>query len=244
MKTGWNTLIVAGVVLALLTSQVIAQPGGGPGRPHGRGMGFGPQARGPMGPGGGGLWCPLGPGAGPGGMLGPLAWWLDLTEEQVGQIRDIYEQARTDANEAGAAVAKAGQTLREAVTEGAGEEQIRAAAEALGTAIGNQAVLHAKTQASARAVLTEEQLKDMGKIKDKMSQRGRGAQGAGLGGPLGGRWGARPHGPGPGGRPAGDGPAPLEQMFKAADADKDGVLTLEELQAFQDAARGGRPLRR
>jgi Spy/CpxP family protein refolding chaperone len=249
MKTGWKILFVTGAVLAVLSSQALAQPGWGPGRPRGRGMGFGPQARGPVGRGGGGLWCPLGPGMGAGRMLGPLAWRLDLTDEQMEKIRDIHQQARADANEAEKAVADAREALHKAVTEGAGEEQIRAAAAALGTAIGNQAALHAKTRASVQAVLTEGQRKEMEKIREEIPPRGRGARGPGFGGPPGGRRGARPQAPGPrgprpGGRPAGDGTSPLEQIFKAADADKDGVLTMKELQAFQEQTRGNRPLRR
>ncbi len=178
MRTRGSLLIVGGVVLALVSSQVVAQPGNGwgPGPRHAAGPGAGivPHAPGPMGPGlgmggpGGGcaFCCPLGPA--PGGLL-RLGWWLDLTEEQTKQIKTIYDKAQTDANTAADAVAKARDTLHKAVVTGATEAQVQAAATALGTAIGNQAALAAKTLASAKAVLTDEQRKELEKIQTKMT---------------------------------------------------------------------------
>jgi Spy/CpxP family protein refolding chaperone len=172
--------------------------------------------------------------------LGAIAWWLDLTEEQKAQIRKIRDEAKTDAEAAEKAVADARGALHDAVIGGAAEEQIRAAATTLGQAIGNQAVLHAKTLAVAKAVLTDEQRKEFDKVVAKLpGLRQSIPHGPGPFCP----WAdpndpnqvAQPpmHGPGLGG------PIPLEQMFKAADTNKDGKLTMEELQAFHKAARGG-----
>ena len=178
MKTRCSFLMVVGVVFALTSSQVLAQPGSGwgPGPRHAAGPQAGaiPHAPGPMGPGmgmggpGGGcvFCCPLGPA--PGGLL-RLGWWLDLTEEQAKQIEAIYDKAQVDANTAADAVTSARDALHKAVTGGATEVQVRAAAIALGTAIGNQAALAAKTLASAKAVLTDEQHKELEKIQTKMA---------------------------------------------------------------------------
>jgi len=115
MKTGWKSLIVAGVVLIILSGQVMAQPwGGGPGQ--GRGMGWRSQ-----GPGSAGT-EPMGPGApqSPGDVSGPAgrrpldrgAWApgaagqrpfprasldrLNLTEEQRDRIRDILTEEQAE----------------------------------------------------------------------------------------------------------------------------------------------------
>ena len=205
MKTGRKSLIVVGAVVALLSSQVMAQPwGGGPGRGprHAAGPGGGlvPHTPGPMGSGGGcPFCCPLG--QGPGAIQG-LAWWLDLTEDQTKQINAIHAKVQADANTAAEAVVNARDALHKAVTTGATEEQIRSAATTLGTAIGNQAALQAKTLASAKAVLTEEQRKELDKIQQKLAPpRHRAGPMAGNG--VGGGWGGGPHGPnqGAGGPP-------------------------------------------
>jgi len=239
MKTGWKTVVVVMAVLVLVGGLVIAGPGGGPGWGRGpahargpgmgpgmgMGMGMGPQGIGPMGP----------PHS---NALGAIGAWLDLTDEQKTQIREIQEQARKDAEAAQDAVADARDALHEAVVGGATEAEIRAAATTLGEAIGNQAALHAKTAAAAKAVLTEEQRKEFDKIRTKLPGMRQ----------------SIPHGPGPFcpwvddtgpiarprmNRPGfGGGPLPVEEMFKAADTDKDGKLTLEELQAFRDSRRG------
>lgn len=259
MKTKWTSLIVGGAVLALLSSQVMAQPwGGGPGRGRGagRGQGMGMMAGRPgamrqgMGPGGDGVCpfglepgagrqfdCPIGPGQGAG--FGRLAGRLELTDEQKTAIQGIFEQAQPEVQAAREAVAAARNALQEAVKSGAAEEQIRAAGSALGTAIGNQAAVHARTQAAAKAVLTAEQVQELDKIRETLPQGGGRMQSRGMGPGF---------GPGRAVQPPADGPATvgatrLEAMFEAADADKDGLLSLEELQTFHGTMRGGRPFR-
>lgn len=241
MKTGWKAIMVAAVVLALVGGLVIAGPGGpgwGRGPAHGRGpgMGMGPG----MGPGMGmGMGGPMGPAHS--NALGAIGAWLNLTDEQKTQIRQIQEQGKTDAEAAQKAVDDARGALHDAVIGGAAEADIRAAATALGEAIGNQAVLHAKTVAAAKAVLTDEQRKKFDEMRAKLPGLRQ----------------AIPHGPGPfcpwvdpndpnqaAQAPMhspgfGGGVIPMEQMFRAADTNNDGKLTMEELQAFHGAARGG-----
>ena len=120
MKTGWKLLMVAGV-LALVSSQVLAQPwrggpGWGPGpaqragRPNWPGMGLRPYGPGPMGlggpRGGPGTWRPpeagqRGRGAwsplerGQAGIPGLFAGRLGLTDEQKQKIRTITDEARS-----------------------------------------------------------------------------------------------------------------------------------------------------
>ncbi len=239
MKTRWQVLIVAGAVVVLLGSQVIGQVAGrgqgwGPGPMHraggpgqgGMGLGTIPHAGGPRGLGCGVFCCPFGPAHS--SVLGPAAWSLNLTEAQIRQIRAIYDQARADANSVEQAVANARIALHEAIVSGATEAQVRAAATALGTAIGNQATLHAKTIAAAKAVLTDEQRKDLEAIPGKTATLQHNTQAANPAGPAQ----TTPHGSGQGAVMS------LDQMFNAADTNKDGTLTLDELKAFQGKMGG------
>jgi len=238
MKTGWKSLMVAGAVLVILSSLVTAQTiKGEPGKDAGSDE---PAVKpGPKGPGEPGGWIPV------------LAWWLDLTEEQVEQMKAIVEEAQPEAEEAAAVVAAAQAALHEAVAEGAGEEEIRVAAAALGTVIGDQAVLRAQTLASIKALLTEEQLKDFDKIKTKLPQlaqliynpKFRGADGKSPKSQPQDKTGKTPKDKGDtGGKlPADDGATALLKIFKAADANKDGALTMKELQAFLAAGKGDQP---
>lgn len=239
MKTRSRVLMVAGVVVVLLGGMVLGQGAGrgqgwGPGPMHraggpnqgGMGMGTIPHAGGPMGPGACVFCCPFGPAHS--SVLGPVAWSLNLTAEQVKQIRSIYDQARADANSVELTVAKARIALHQAVIGGASEVQIRAAATTLGTAIGNQATLHAKTLAAAKAVLTDDQRKEFESLPGKMATLQHSAQASNpvITGPSAAR------GPGAGGVMS------LDQMFNAADTNKDGTLTLDELQALQGKMGG------
>ncbi len=239
MKTRWKVLMVAGAVIVLLGSQVFGQGAGrgqgwGPGPMHraggpgqgGMGLGAIPHAGGPRGLGCGVFCCPFGPAHS--SVLGPAAWSLNLTEAQIRQIRAIYDQARADANSVEQAVANARIALHEAIVGGATEAQVRAAATALGTAVGNQAALHAKTIAAAKAVLTDEQRKELEAIPGKMATLQHSAQQSNA--VITGQSATR--GPGSGGVMT------LEQMFTTADTNKDGALTLAELKAFQGKMGG------
>lgn len=244
MKTRWKVLIVAGAAIALLGSQVIGQgPGGGQGwgpgpahragNPNQAGLSAVPHRGGPMGPGGGVFCCPFGPAHS--SVLGPMAWSLNLTDDQIKQIRGIYNQARTDANAVEQAVVTATIGLQDAVTSGATEAQVRAAATTLGAALGNQAALHAKILTAVKAVLTEEQRKELDKIPGKMSTLQHNAQGQSSAGAAG-QGGTVPHSGSI--AQASGGSMTLDQMFKDADTNKDGMLSLDELNAFQSKTGG------
>ena len=238
MKMGWKSLVAAGAVLVLLSSLVMAQSTkGDPGKDTGSDKpAVKAETKTPGDPGG---WIPV------------LAWWLDLTKEQVAQMNAVVEEARVEIKEGAEVIAAAQAALHEAVAGGAGEEEIRVAATALGTVIGDQAVLHAQTLASLKAVLTKEQLKDFDKIKTKLPQLAQLMHKAKSTGPSEKPSKSQPKDEtgktpidkkGAGDKvPADDKAAALMKIFKAADANKDGMLTMKELQAFLGAGKGDQP---
>jgi Spy/CpxP family protein refolding chaperone len=153
MKMGWKSAVVTGTILVV---GGLALAGMGVGRSAGSqmmGKGLGHRA------------------AASAGQRHPfrwIAWWLDLTPKQIEQVQDILEQAKPDAQAAAVATAGARRALREAVMGDATNLKIRAAAAVLGQAIGNEAVLRAKTLTAVKGVLTAEQQKEFDKILTKL----------------------------------------------------------------------------
>jgi len=294
MKTGKRTLrIGVATILLLCGTAAMAQPGGGR-----RSWGGGPG-----GPGRGGRPARA-------GMLGIMSHRLDLTEEQTEKIADITREGRIEARETSQAVAEARKAFGEVVRDGADEEQIRSAADALGKALAAQAIHQSTTRASIREVLTEEQREQLKEAKERgarfqgrrggqgrgmESPRRRGRRGMGRGCPMcsmerpgrAGRPQVGARGPqgrrpmadeggrrrgrfsdsrGPEGRferpnwddnegaarrrgrggqmgkpgPQGAGPVFLDRMFERADANDDGMLSKDEIEAFRDKAPRGR----
>jgi Spy/CpxP family protein refolding chaperone len=183
----------------------------------------------------------------PGGMFKPFAWPLGLTEEQTRQVDNILEGAKPDAVAADKAVTEAQGILHQAVITGAADEQIQAAAKTLGEALSKQAVLHAKMLTAAKAVLTADQREQLDQIQARQSHSAQGTRG-----PNDGRW-TVPHrqgasntmASGPAHQVVSDGPAPREhmsvdQVFKAADTNQDGVLTQQEFQGLHDTMKAAR----
>ena len=158
MKIRHGTLRVAAAsILMLGTVTLAASPVGTRGRerrgPRGRGTGAGPELR---------------------RLLGAISHRLDLTDEQAEKIRDIVEETRKGADIAREALAEARKTLHDAVASGAAEEQIRSSAEALGEALGSQAILRGKLLASVREVLTDEQHERLERLQERVGPlRGR-----------------------------------------------------------------------
>ncbi len=158
MKTGKRTLRISVATLLLVCgTAAIARPGGGR-----RGWGAGPG----------------GPGRGDrparAGMLGVMGHRLDLTEEQTEKIADISREARIEAKETSQAVAEARKAFGEVARDGADEEEIRGAADALGRALAAQAIHQSKTRSSIREVLTEEQRAQLKEARERGARfRGR-----------------------------------------------------------------------
>lgn len=174
MKTGYRTAMIVAAIVVTLSAQALAQPrdwgrGPWPGRPGGPGMMRGTR------PFGG----PVGTGPGGPGLWGAALPRLDLSSEQKEKIRDIMADSRTDAQKAREAVGDAQRALQDAVADGAGEEQIHAAADKLAQALAHEAVLRSKAMTSVRNVLTEEQAAQMERFKERAGQfreRMRGGQ--------------------------------------------------------------------
>jgi hypothetical protein len=213
MKTKWTILVVAGVVLMLLSGQVLAQPrGGGAGRGRGmaRGQGMGPRAA----QSGSGAWCPLGadqPGQGAWcplglgrlGTSGRLARRLGLTDDQAQKIRVVLDKARSEAMA----------SIKEVLTEEqAGQfEQMRPRGQRLS----------GQSAAGGRGV-----------GQGQRFQGGTNRPDAGAVPPAGGR-NANP------GQLRNRNAPSIEQIFDRADADQDGALTREELRAFRETMGRG-----
>ncbi|MHC4264622.1 MAG: Spy/CpxP family protein refolding chaperone [Planctomycetota bacterium] len=185
MKTTAKITIFLALFILVAGSIALAQPGRrGSGRWH-----RGPADANAPGPRGFDQWAAprqgshgqfgsRGQGFGPGPQKGPgrefpmlhLLRRLDLTEEQQKQVKTILDNNRKGAKAADKTVGEAMQAVHKAVMDEAGEEAIRKAAAEAGTALGNQAVLKAQTAASVKGVLTEEQVKRLETIKEKMQK--------------------------------------------------------------------------
>lgn len=241
MKTKWTILIVAGAILMLLGSQVLAQPwGGGRGRGQWAARGQGLQPRGARV--GTGAWCPLG--VGPLGINRLFAPRLGLTDDQIQKIRAIVDKAQSEVKA----------SIHEVLTEEQVRqfEQMRERAAQPGAWMRGPGLQNRPNgrgggrfqqgmgwgdQAGLRGRRFQDQ--PFGRSR-RMGQGQRFQRGAGQPGAV-----AVPpadaNGPGP------DSPQfrnrnvpPIEQMFDRADADHDGTLTKEELRAFRESARPGR----
>jgi Spy/CpxP family protein refolding chaperone len=165
-------------------------------------------------------------------MLGRILHRLDLTDEQSEQIKAIQEASKEKTKDAGKAIAEAAKALHEAASQEVNEAGIRAAATAVGNALGDRAVLRATTMASIKKVLTAEQLEKLEELRAKMKERA-------------GRFRKRMGDPkscdgfsrrrGRGSRPRRG--LNVEKLFETKDTNKDGKLTKEELQAGDDKER-------
>jgi len=110
-----------------------------------------------------------------GGRLRARAKELDLTDEQKAEIREIVKSHAEEIKAAKEAVEAKRQALRDLVrADKVDESAIRKAADELGTAIGNGAVLRAKVRAEIREVLTEEQRAKADEMQAEPRKRGEG----------------------------------------------------------------------
>jgi Spy/CpxP family protein refolding chaperone len=100
------------------------------------------------------------------GRLLELRSELDLTTEQRHQVRDILVDHRAEIATAVKPVVEKRRALREAtLAANVDETAIRTAANDLGKAIGDAAVIGAKVKAEVRAVLTPEQQKKLDEFR-------------------------------------------------------------------------------
>jgi periplasmic protein CpxP/Spy len=137
-----RTFIIVGLIAALAGGSAVATAQSPQSGPRGQGTGPGPR-RGP----------------GPGGPLADLGLrGIELTDAQREQLKGIMESHRPEMQKAGEAVRDAHRSLAEATqAQPVNEDAIRAAATAVGTATGNDAVLRAKLRSEVFAILTAEQ---------------------------------------------------------------------------------------
>lgn len=100
------------------------------------------------------------------GRLLELRSELDLTTEQRNKIRDVITSHKAEIATAIKPVVEKRRALREAtLATNVDETAIRAAANDLGRAIGDAAVVGAKVKAEVRAVLTPEQQKKLDEFR-------------------------------------------------------------------------------
>jgi Spy/CpxP family protein refolding chaperone len=171
MNTRTKIMVLVGMLAIVLWSgSVFAEPQDGQDGPPGNA----PRAGGPGMPGmrpmQGGPGMMQGPG-GQDGIIGAIMHKLDLTDEQREKIETIMDENHAKTRAAQRAVEKARKALEEAVSGGADEQAIRKAATTLGTAIGDEAVLKAKTMKDIKAVLTPDQIKKLDELKTEIKSR-------------------------------------------------------------------------
>jgi len=246
MNTKWTTWIFAGMVLSVLSSQVVAQPwqGGagrrrGPDREQGMGMGAmadrpGPMRQG-MGPGGRTGWSPRG--WGQVGLAGPFARRLGLTDDQVQKIRDILDKSRS----------KTMASIKEVLTEEQVKqlEQMRERAARPGPRMRGPASQDGPGTPFQRGQGRGAQMGPRGQGPSGPPFFGGRGTGRGMGPQRGRNQSDAAVQPPAGGRGAGPAPSwnrgesPIEQRFDEADTNKDGALTREEIRAFHRTTGAG-----
>ena len=225
-KVQKTNAVVASVALLLgawvfaASDQAYGRPESGPGRMRHRAPGPGMHMR-----------------------LGRVLRRLDLTEEQIEQVKPIMESARQGADASRETMNQARAALAEAVTKAANEATIRAAATDLGNAIADEAVKKSATMASVRGLLTEEQLTELDELlterkehREEFGKDGRGSRRQqGMRGERGGL--SRRHGR-QGGRGSGRDEGPnIDRLFERLDSDGDGTLSREELEGLSQGPR-------
>lgn len=197
-------VILVGLIIVCISVPVIARPmdrhGRGAGRMYG---GFG-EARG-------------GPAMKTGCVVGrilKLKEELGLSDSQVEQLEALKGEIKEQMKTSREAVKAKREALQEAIKAGAEESAVRAAADELGKALGDQAVLRVSTKAKIDGILTEDQ---KSKLKELKGRRAKGKSKAG-------EFAKGRKGPG---MKAGD----PEAVFAKIDSDGDGTISLEEFKA-------------
>ena len=161
--------------MAILAAPLLAVEGEGRGRGQGgpRGSQFqGGGGRGPGGPGRGMQGGPRGKGDVMSGIpVLRMLRTLKLTEKQQAQVKTITEKAQGQLKENQKAVMTANMNLHKAVIAEAAPERIRNAANAIGKAMGDEAVTKVAVVKEVKALLTPEQLEKLKDVQKKMAER-------------------------------------------------------------------------
>ena len=145
--------IAAGLVAALAAGGAVTfAQGPGPGGPGPRG---GAHGRGPR--------ADL-------GLRG-----VQLTDTQRDQVRSMMESHRTEREAVGKALREAHRAFADAVRSG-DEAAIRSRSTAIGNAMADEAILHAKVRAEVQALLTPEQQQQLKEREAERQQRMRGRE--------------------------------------------------------------------
>lgn len=239
MNAKWTSWMVAGTLLAALSTQALAQPWNGQNRgPRMGRMNRGPTAVRPqMGRANPGAWRPMG--NAPGGyrlessaFTGRCARRLGLTDEQVQRIRSVMDEARSRTLAA----------IKEVLTEEQARqfEMMCPRASQFGRPGRGSAMQGDSMAPAGRRGFRQGRGRGARMNADGWQPLGRG---------RGVRWGDRPAFQGDqrddaapsSAAPRGNRPLPLlEQRFDEADANHDGALTREEIRAFHDSVAPGR----
>lgn len=152
---------------------------------------------------------------------------LGLSDGQVGQLKAVRDDVRVQYVANTEAVRAQKDALQDAVQSGASETDIRAAADAIGKALGEQAVLRVKTKARVDGVLTDEQKAKLEELKNQRTGRGKGFRGR-----DGRRMDARREGRRGFTRARGAGSA-----FARIDTNEDGIISLDEFTTHMEQMR-------
>lgn len=106
---------------------------------------------------------------------------LDLSDEQVEQLEAVHDEHQPKLKEAQQAAKEKHEALRDAVEAGEEEAAIRAAAEAVGNAMGEHAVLQVAVRNKVDSILTEEQKEKLDELKKEFRQKAQKRRGDGKG---------------------------------------------------------------
>ncbi len=90
---------------------------------------------------------------------------LDISDEQRGQIVDVFKSHKADLRNSVSSVLKSRRALAVAISNGQSEQELKKIADDLGDAVAKAALEFAKTRQDARKILTDEQKKEIDKTR-------------------------------------------------------------------------------
>jgi Spy/CpxP family protein refolding chaperone len=168
------------------------------------------------------------------GLILRLKDKLELSEQQVEQLKAIKDEVQEQFKTTAKAVKAQRKALQEAVKSSVAETVIRTTAGELANSLGDQAILKVSTKAKIDAVLTDAQKAQLEELKEQHKERFKDRRGEDR---KRGRRPRRGHGKGHGR------PRDSESAFTRIDTDENGAISLEEFKAHMERMkehRGGR----